>query len=116
MANKKIIAMMLVAAMAFSVAACSSDKTEETTAAEETTTEETAPTVQPYNKEANQEFEEPVMYEVIKEVPAYADLDATEVATTYSEGVCIAGVSTDGYYIMQDNGYIIEASALQVME
>ena len=115
MANKKFITLMLVAAMAFSVVACSSDKAEETTA-EETTTEETAPTVQPYNKEANQEFEEPVMYEVIKEVTAYADLDATEVGATYSEGVCIAGVSTDGYYIMQDNGYIIEASCLQVME
>ena len=116
MANKKLITLMLVAAMAFSVVACSSDKTEETTAAEETTTEETAPTVQPYNKEANQEFEEPVMYDVVKEVTAYADLDATEVGATYTEGVCIAGVSTDGYYIMQDNGYIIEASCLEVLE
>ena len=115
MAKKKILTAVVCLAMVFAVAACSSSKEEETTT-EATTTEATEPTVQPYNKEANQEFEEPVMYEVIKEVTAYADLDATEVGATYSEGVCIAGVSTDGYYIMQDNGYIIQTDCLQVLE
>ena len=114
MAKKKILALVLASCLVFSVAACSSDKADETTA--ETTAEATEPTVRPYDKNANQEFDEEVLYEVKKEVVAYADLDATEVAETYTEGMCITCVSTDGYYLMQNNGYIVEADCLEVLE
>ena len=113
MAKKKILALVLASCLVFSVAACSSDKADETTAE---TTEATEPTVRPYDKNANQEFDEEVLYEVKKEVVAYADLDATEVAETYTEGMCITCVSTDGYYLMQNNGYIVEADCLEVLE
>ena len=122
MAKKKLIGLLLICALAFSVVACSGSGNDETAASdaqsssEETTSEETEPTARPYDKEANQEFEDEVLYEVTKEVVAYADLDATEVAETYSEGMCISGVATDGFYVMQNNGYIIQADCLEKLE
>lgn len=120
MANKKIISIVLCAAVAMSLAACSSSSNEEeTTTAETTTTEETTvetePTGRPYDQAANEEFEEEKMYEVIKDCEGFEDMEATTPAEFF-EGQSIVGVSTDGYYIMQDSGYIIPADCLQEMD
>lgn len=122
MANKKLIALILGASMVMSLAACSSSKEAEetTTAAEETTTEattteETTPAGRPYDQAANEEFEEPKMYEVTKDIMGYEDMEAT-VECEFFEGQSIVGVSTDGYYVMQDSGYIVPLEALEELE
>ncbi|MCQ2466477.1 MAG: hypothetical protein MJ166_03055 [Clostridia bacterium] len=143
MAFKKITSILVVMALAVMMTACSEDKTVETTAAAttvaettvaettaeevvETTVEETEPYVNPeaieivsgvpYNVENSTDFAEPVLYEVVEEVNAYTDWQANAIAVVYPVGSCISAISTDGTYVMQDNGYIIEVSALQIME
>lgn len=134
MAFKKISAIMLVMATVFAFASCSSEEktTVTTTAAtttaavEETTTTEATTIVEEttipeetnlrYNVEGMTEFEEPVLYEVIEDAIAYEDWTATKEALTYPVGACVSAISTDGVYVMQDNGYIIELACLQIME
>lgn len=143
MAFKKFLGLTLVLGMALSMVACSSETaTEDTTAATvaETTVAETTEAAEEtteaieesveetvvevvetvngirYNVDGSVDFEEPVLYEVIEEVDAYTDWQANSIALTYPVGSCISAISTDGYYVMQDNGYIIEVAALQIME
>lgn len=146
MAFKKITSIALVVTIALMMAACSKEEvaettlettieTETTTVACETTTEATEATVEEtipeetveettvetvngikYNVDASTEFAEPVLYEVTTEVVAYSDWQANSIALTYPVGSWITAISTDGYYVMQDNGYIIEISALQLVE
>lgn len=119
MANKKIITMLGCTAIAASLvlAACGGDKEETSeTTTEATTVEQTEETRIPYDVDNNTEFEEPILYEVTKEVDAYSDVSASEVGKTLPEGACVSGVSTDGYYIMLDDGNIVEAEYLTEME
>ena len=120
MANKKLISIILCASVAMSLMACSSKESEETTAATEATTAEettveTEPTGRPYDQAANEEFEEQKIYEVTKDCEGFEDMEATTPAEFF-EGQSIVGVSTDGYYIMQDNGFIVPADCLQELE
>ncbi|MBR6004393.1 MAG: hypothetical protein IK068_06705 [Lachnospiraceae bacterium] len=111
----------LSVASAFVFAACGEKETSESsdvtvvidTAA---TTQKTEETVAPYDVENNVEFEEAKLFEVKQDVKVYSDVTATEEVDEYTEGMCILGVSTDGHYIMQDNGYIIDASCLEEVE
>lgn len=134
---KKFLILGLSVAMLASLCSCSSNaeaevsvgetvevvNTTETTVTEttpevttfETTTFETANGVK-YNMDANVTFDEPLLYEVISEVTVYTDENADHIACTYYEGTCVSAVATDGFYIMQDNGYIIEVSCVQLFE
>ncbi len=112
----------LTVASAFIFAACGSKEASETSdvtvvidtaASTQGSTEET---VAPYDVENNVEFEEAKLFEVKQDVKVYSDVSATEEVDEYTEGMCILGVSTDGHYIMQDNGYIIDASCLEEVE
>lgn len=124
MKSIKIFAVILSlsVASAFLFAACGSEDSGETsdvtvvidTAA--STTPSTEETAAPYDVENNVEFEEAKLFEVKKDVKVYSDTSATEEIDEYTEGMCILGVSTDGHYIMQDNGYIIDASCLEEVE
>ena len=123
MKGLRIIAVIvsLSVASAFVFSACGAKETGETsdvtvvidTAASSQNTEET---IQPYDVENNVEFEEAKLFEVKQDVKVYSDVSATEEVDEYTEGMCILGVSTDGHYIMQDNGYIIDASCLEEVE
>lgn len=130
MAIKKISAIVLVMATVFTFAACSKEEPVETTTAATTAAtteateateavEETTVPVETnlmYNVEGMTEFDEPVLYEVIEDVVAYEDWTATTEALTYPVGACVSAISTDGVYVMQDNGYIIEVACLQIIE
>lgn len=116
-----VVIISLSVASAFVFAACGEKETNESsdvtvvidTAASTQNTEET---VAPYDVENNVEFEEAKLFEVKQDVKVYSDVTATEEVDEYTEGMCILGVSTDGHYIMQDNGYIIDASCLEEVE
>ena len=123
MKGLKIFAVVLSISVlaAFSITACGDKATDESsnvTVVIDTapTTQATQETVAPYDVENNVEFEEAKLFEVKKDVKVYSDVSATEEVDEYTEGMCILGVSTDGHYIMQDNGYIIDASCLEEVE
>ncbi|MCR5617489.1 MAG: hypothetical protein K6F83_04300 [Clostridiales bacterium] len=123
--KKRIVASFLIcSALIFSTALSSCSKTDGAeTSATVTVIVDTTPssdtpkeTAVPYDVNNNTEFEEPILFEVTKEVIAYKDVSATEEAGLYTEGMCITGVSTDGFYIMQDDGCIIEKSCLKELD
>ena len=121
MINKKFIAVIMSMTMLVAMTACSKETeettvAETTTVAEETTTETTEEEVLRFNVDGATEFEEAKLYEVTSEVTVYADWTAKEVIGTYPEGTCISVISTDGVYVMQDNGYIMDASCMELLE
>ncbi len=131
MNSKKILVCVLVAACLASFCACSkseeettSTTTETTTIAttqetsESTTTETTTAVITgiPLNEESYVEFDAPVSYTVISECVAYSDTSAQTVAQTYPETAMVVGVATDGNYVILDNGFMVEASNLEVLE
>lgn len=121
MFNKKAIAVALSLSMLIAMTACSNGTEEKESVADSTTTEVTTEAtteeeVLRYNVDGAEEFEEPKLYEVTSEVTVYADWTAKEVVGTYPEGTCISAISTDGVYVMQDNGYIMEAACMELLE
>jgi len=132
---KKFISVMVVCAIGMALVACGGNDATETEAAvapeatvaaaeteaplapviAETETASEAAAI-PLNEEAYNEFDEPVMYEVLEDCTAWTDNGLQEVSRTVPAGSIVNGVATDGYYLILDDQEVIELSHLQIFQ